>query len=130
MTIAMVTLGISIAALAGLVGFKWVELRTRRVFFESARRILSGRLERALFVLASALPRTLTQYAGYVARRSRVLLRTALASLLLSIERGLERALRALRHKTDPVRGGGPVSPFLREVVEYKRRLSHPKHLR
>lgn len=123
-----VVLILSCAGMAGILLLKRYELRSGRVLMSAARPQLGSFFSRGLFWVERVLP-SLAQYeARRLWRALRALLRAAAARALLWTEHGLERGLRALRSASAhaPARGGD-ASPFLREVVEHKKKLQEER---
>src|SRR3989338_1259285 len=99
MTAAMVTLGISIIGLAALIGLKWWELRTRRVFFYAPRLRATLAVHALLSALFALIPTVFSKTVVVLLKRMRHLSRIILAASLLKFEQFLERTLHIVRHK-------------------------------
>jgi hypothetical protein len=115
------TLVVSCAGMVAILWLKRYELSTGKVFFAGVRPELRTFFSRGLFWLEHALPALAAAWTRRAWVEARALARVALAHAAVEVDRLLERALRALRHKT--LAPHGEASPFLREVAEHKKKL-------
>jgi len=112
----------SIVGMILLVVLKSIELKRDRLFFSSARPMMTHVSYRIIEWVAS-LPvtaRRLMVRTGYVGTS---IAKHAVANGMLWIEHRLERVLERLRHTTTDGNADSTTSPFLREVAEHKKML-------
>lgn len=119
-----IVLVLSSLGMAVILWLKRYEMRSGHVFAVGMRPRLRGFFARSLFWVERVLP----ALAAWGTRRmwewGRASVRAGAAWSLITLEHGLERSLKALRQATAQVPAQGTeASPFLREVVEHKKKL-------
>lgn len=118
------TLGVSIVGMTGLLMFKRIELTTGRVVFERLRSTVGIFFHWALLWSEQVLPELLRLWARRAVTICRNVAREGIAQGILLLEGGLEWVLHLIRRTTsEPRRGNGEVSAFLREVAEHKKKI-------
>ncbi|MDE2071334.1 MAG: hypothetical protein KGI70_01205 [Patescibacteria group bacterium] len=118
----VVLLGISIAGLVSLLSVKHYELTRERVILPSMRPAAAHYMARAEVLARQHIPALARAHAQAWWEQALAWAHRAVASVVVELERTLERALQRLRYKTHP-KQGGEASPFLREVAEHKKKL-------
>lgn len=114
---------VSIFGIVSLLTVKRWELTTGSVVGASVRPKIGAFFHHILVWFEHVLPALLHMHARKTAHEVRQYIHKTTAHTVLVTERGLEKALRFLRHATEPKRGAGEVSAFLREVGEHKKKL-------
>ena len=115
---------ISTFGMMGLLWLKRYELRTGHVLMAGARPSLRSFFRRGLFWFERVLPNLVEHEARRAWVLGRAALRAGAARALLLAEQWLERGLAALRRATTHApHAHRDASPFLREVVEHKKKL-------
>lgn len=115
---------LSTLGMLAILGLKRYELTTGRVFLAGVRPGLRAFFRQGLFWFERVLPNLIAHEGrrGWLFARAQA--RAAAAWVLLLVESVLERGLIALRRATaHGPRTGREASPFLREVVEHKKKL-------
>lgn len=118
-----ITLGVSIVGIVLLLTVKHWENTSGKVLGASVRPRVGVFFHRTLVWCEQVLPRLLRTHASRTAHELRVRAHYYTAHTVLVVERALERSLRFLQHATEPKRGTGEASVFLREVGEHKKKL-------
>jgi hypothetical protein len=122
------TLIISTLGMLSILWLKRYELRTGNVVFAGVRPSMRSFFRRGLFWVERVLPNLVEHEVrrGWVLGRAT--LRTGIARALLLIEQWLERGLASLRRATTHApHTQRDASPFLREVVEHKKKLQEDR---
>lgn len=121
---ATITLGVGVAGVAGLLLIKHWEITRGRVFFADIRSRLQGGIRRA-FWSGGALSSIFVRIGANLRSLVHQFAKTAFARTLVALERSLERALHTVRKTKDSGAdaSGQSASPFLQEVVAYKKKL-------
>jgi len=118
-----VTLIISIVGLVSLLGLKHWELSTGRVVGGSVRPAAGAYTQQGLSWMEYQAPTLLRAWARTGWRYVQVMLHRLAAFAILLIERGLEKLLQLVRHKTAVKHSDTEASAFLREVSAHKKQL-------
>ncbi len=122
---AVTTFGVSLAALLALFVFKDWELRHNVKFFSALRANLNEFLETRVVPAQKKLPEAGKRNALLFLFETKKRFFTSLFHLLHSLEGVLLRALHFIRGKRTLLRESDSVSPFLRDIAEYKKNLGH-----
>jgi hypothetical protein len=117
------TLAISIFGLVLLLGLKRWELSTGRVIGGSVRPAVGVKAHQWLAWFENVMPALMRQWARDSFRYLEVVLHRFAALCVLLAERGLEKVLKLLRHKTTVKHSDTEASAFLREVSAHKKQL-------
>jgi hypothetical protein len=110
--------------MAALLGAKHYELATGHLIFAGARPKLSKFSARMVFLFGTAIPLYVRWQAGRAYAAVKAWMHWAVAHGVLRVEKWLESILENVREKTAPAREPGEASAFLREVGEYKKKLT------
>ena len=127
LVLAFILYGSILGMLALIVIKRW-ELKTGRKLFASSLRPPVAHSSHKAAVWIKGLPQLCLHYIAKEGPALREWLRHTLAQALLWTERTLEQALHTLQRGTVPQESNAPVSDFLREVAEYKRKLASGMH--
>jgi len=119
-----VLLALSLAGMLTLLGTKHYELATGRVIFAGVRPSFSQWMSRAVFLFGTALPTYLRWQFSRACAAVSAWIQKITARGVVAVEHWLERVLHTVRKKTEAPRAPGEASAFLREVGEYKKKLS------
>lgn len=117
-------LALSIAGMLALLLGKRYELTTGNLIFANSRPKLARFSNRMVFLFGTAVPSYLRWQADRAYRASIAWVHKATAHAVLMVEGWLENILHNVREKTAPTRTPGEASAFLREVGEYKKKLT------
>ncbi len=117
-------LGISLVGMVGLLVIKNYELTTGKMVFASVRPAISKFSARMVFLFGTAVPQYVKWEAYHLYRTGLAFVHRVTARLIVMLEHWLERVLTHVREKTAPNRAPGEASAFLREVGEYKKKLT------
>jgi|SRR6185503_250085 len=120
--ILIIVLYVSIAGMALLIGIKRWELKTGNVLASSLRPGVA-RMSHSTVVWGKQFPYFLHSYIIEKTPVVRDAIHRLFARIILWVEHLLEQTLHTLRRGTTPQGEGAPVSDFLREVTEHKRKL-------
>ena len=120
----IVLLLVSLAGMAALLSAKHYELVTGRLIFAGARPRLSRFSARMVFLFGTAIPLYVRWQAGRAYAAAKEWLHITAAHAVVKVEHWLESVLNHVREKTAPNREPGEASAFLREVGEYKKKLT------
>lgn len=126
MTVATVLLVLGIVSMISLLWLKHWELTRGRTLFSGARGAIRARLG-AISKEGGFFSGAVADVAGWSARLSRSITRSAAARALIALERSLERMLHAVRRNSTKIDRPDAPSPFLQEVAEYKKKLARPR---
>jgi hypothetical protein len=122
----IILLIISIAGMLFLLAAKRYELSSGNLILAGARPRLSKFSSRTMFLFGTAIPHYLRWQASRLYFMVRAWAHRAVARVVVTVEHWLEQTLHQVREKTTPVvRTPGEASPFLREVGEYKKKLTN-----
>jgi hypothetical protein len=119
---ATITLGISIAGLIFLVGFKWWEERTGRLVLTGLRARVGEKVHAGVSLAKDTIPGAVARASAASSDIGRELAKRFLARTLLLSEAWLEKGLKSLR-RAERMHRGGEASSFLQEVAEHKKQL-------
>ncbi len=122
---ATITLGVGIFGLAGLLYLKHWELSRGTVLFAHMRARVEVLMQR-MFAGSGFAPRFASNVGVALRDLLKKIAKSAAARSLVALEASLERMLHTVR-KTQYVDAAKSASPFLKEVVAYKRKLSQPR---
>ncbi len=120
----IILLAISIIGMLALLGAKRYELTSGKLIFANARPKLAKFSNRMVFLFGTAVPLYVRWQVGRAYRASTAWVHWAVAHGALRVERWLESILENVREKTASTRASGEASAFLREVGEYKKKLT------
>lgn len=120
----IILLVVSIAGMLALLGAKHYELTTGHLMFADSRPRLAKFSNRMVFLFGTAIPLYLRWQVGRVYAAANAWLHKSTAHGVLKVEQWLESVLHNVREKTSPQRDPGEASAFLREVGEYKKKLT------
>jgi hypothetical protein len=120
----IILLVVSIVGMSVLLFAKQYELSTGRMMFARSRPAISKFSSRAMFLFGTAVPLYLRWQARRAYAKITALAHRGVARGALSFEGWLEGVLSSVREKTSAQRAPGEASAFLREVGEYKKKLS------
>ncbi len=118
-----ITLAVSILGIVSILAVKRWEMETGHVLWAGLRPTVGVFLARSLFWIERRAPRLVRELLRSAGNSLLILMHRLVAKGVLIAERGLERTLHLLRHKTDAPRAQGEASAFLREVAEHKKKL-------
>lgn len=122
---AVTTFGVSLAALLTLFAFKDWELRHDVKIFPMFRARLNEVLETHIVPAQKKLPEVGKRNALLFLFEAKKRFFASLFHLLHSLEEALVRVLHFIRGKRTLLRESDSVSPFLRDIAEYKKGLGH-----
>ena len=120
----IILLLVSVAGMAALLGAKHYELATGNLMFANSRPKIGKFSARMVFLFGTAIPLYLRWQASRVYAAVKAWMHWAVAHGVLRVEKWLESILENVREKTAPAREPGEASAFLREVGEYKKKLT------
>ena len=120
----IITLAVSLVGMLALLSAKRYELVSGNLIFANSRPKLAKFSHRMVFLFGTAVPLYVRWQVGRLYRGSTAWIHRAAARGVVNVEHWLERTLRIVRQKTAAPRVPGEASPFLREVGEYKKKLS------
>jgi hypothetical protein len=120
----IILLVLSIAGMAALLGAKHYELSTGHLILANSRPKIAKFSARMVFLFGTAIPLYVRWQAGRVYAAANAWLHKTAARAVVQVEHWLESVLTHVREKTAPNRQPGEASAFLREVGEYKKKLT------
>jgi hypothetical protein len=120
----IILLAVSIVGMLALISAKRYELTSGNLIFANSRPRLAKFSQRMVFLFGTAVPLYLRWQAGRLYRASTAWVHRAVAHGAVRVEHWLERTLQNVREKTASTRAPGEASAFLREVGEYKKKLT------
>lgn len=120
-----ILLVVSIVGMLALLVVKNYELSTGNLIFAGARPKLSKFSSRLVFLFGTAIPLYLRWQTSRAYRACVAWVHRTTAHGVLKVEQWLESVLEGVREKTAPERAPGEASAFLREVGEYKKKLTN-----
>lgn len=115
---------VSVVGMLALLAAKHYELTSGRLIFADSRPRLAKFSSRMVFLFGTAVPLYLRWQAGRAYRAAVAWVHWLAAHGVLKVEQWLESVLHNVREKTSPQRTSGEASAFLREVGEYKKKLT------
>ncbi len=121
----IVLLAVSIVGMLVLIVVKRYELTTGNLILANSRPKLAKFSNRMVFLFGTAVPLYLRWQLGRLYRASTGWIHRAVARGVVNVERWLEGVLKNVREKTAPNRQPGEASAFLREVGEYKKKITN-----
>lgn len=119
---ATITLGVGVAGVTVLLLLKHWETRRGVVVFAGLRARIQEAIRR-MFVGGDAASRSFAGVGISVRSILHSIAKSAAAQSLITLERSLERALHTVRRTKNVGAERPSASPFLQEVVAYKKKL-------
>ncbi len=119
----IVLLCISVLGLVSLVAIKRWEMNSGRVVMSSVRPTAGALFGSGLHFVERKVPGIVRNAVQRAFVLTKVLSHRLTALVVLHTERGLERTLETIKHKTGAPAQKGQASEFLREVAQHKKAL-------
>ena len=110
--------------MAALLSAKHYELATGHLIFANSRPKIAKFSARMVFLFGTAIPLYVRWQAERLYAAVNAWVHKTTAHGVVAVEHWLESVLKHVREKTAPDREPGEASAFLREVGEYKKKLT------